>query len=90
MTLIYSDSRDWRLEEGYVEVRAHRGWIRICYRNHRQLHRYFYNTWKPSSELRLKPTGGRILIYLTPAKEFEISYSHDNAVAVDIDRTTPH
>jgi len=39
---------------------------------------------KPSSELRLKLSGGRILIYLIIAKGFEVSYSPDNAVAVDI------
>jgi putative transposase len=82
--LIYSDSQDWRLREGYVEVRTHRGWIRIGYRNNKQLHRYLYNNWKPSSELRLKIAGGRILIYLTLTKEFEISYNPDNSVAVDI------
>jgi putative transposase len=34
--------------------------------------------------LRLKITGGRILIYLTLTKEFEISYNPNNSVAVDI------
>ena len=43
VTLIYSDSQDWRLREGTIEVKTHRGWIRIVYRNHRQLHRYLYN-----------------------------------------------
>jgi putative transposase len=84
ITITYSDSQDWRLRESYVEVRTHRGWIRIDHRNHRQLHRYLYNNWKPSSELRLKIAGGRILIYLTLIKEFEISYNPDNAVAVGI------
>jgi len=82
--LIYSDSQDWRLREGYIEVRTHRGWIRIGYRNHRQLHRYLYNNWKPSSELKLKLSSGKILVYLTLNKEFEVSYNPDNAVAVDI------
>jgi IS605 OrfB family transposase len=72
------------LREGYVEVRTHRGWIRIGYRNHRQLHRYLYNNWKLSSELRLKLSSGKILVYLTLTKEFEVSYNPDNAVAVDI------
>jgi putative transposase len=39
ITLIYSDSQDWRLREGAIEVRTHRGWIRIGYRNNKQLHR---------------------------------------------------
>jgi len=34
--------------------------------------------------LRLKIAGGRILIYLTLTKEFEVSYNPDNSVAVDI------
>jgi transposase len=84
ITLIYSDSQDWRLREGYVEVRTHRGWIRIGYRNNKQLHRYLYNNWKPSSELRLKLTDGKILVYLTLVREFEVSYNLDNSVAVDI------
>jgi putative transposase len=82
--LIYSDSQDWRLREGYVEIRTHKGWNRIGYRNHRQLHRYLYNNWKPSSELKLKLTDGKILVYLTLTKEFEISYNPDNSIAVDI------
>jgi IS605 OrfB family transposase len=72
------------LREGYIEVRTHRGWIRIGYRNNKQLHRYLYNNWKPSSELKLKLSSGKILVYLTLTKEFEISYNPDNAVAVDI------
>jgi len=39
VTLIYSDSLDWRLREGAIEVRTHRGWNRIAYRNNKQLHR---------------------------------------------------
>jgi IS605 OrfB family transposase len=84
ITITYSDSQDWRLREGATEVRTHRGWIRIGYRNHRQLHRYLYNNWKPSSELKLKLTDGKILVYLTLTKEFEVYYNPDNSVAVDI------
>ncbi|MEM4970662.1 MAG: IS200/IS605 family accessory protein TnpB-related protein [Sulfolobales archaeon] len=84
ITITYSDSQDWRLREGYIELRTHRGWIRIIYRNHKQLHRYLYNNWKPSSELKLKLSNGRILVYLTLVKEFEILYRPGNAVAVDI------
>ncbi len=84
VTLIYSDSQDWRLKEGYVELRTHRGWNRIGYRNNKHLHRYLYNNWKPSSELRLKLTDGKILAYLALAREFEVYYNPDNSVAVDI------
>jgi IS605 OrfB family transposase len=38
----------------------------------------------PSSELKLKLTDGKILVYLTLVREFEVSYNPDNAVAVDI------
>jgi len=72
------------LREGAIEVRTHRGWNRIGYRNNKHLHRYLYNNWKPSSELRLKLTDGKILVYLTLAREFEVSYNPDNAVTVDI------
>jgi len=84
ITITYSDSQDWKLREGYVEVRTHRGWIRIGYRNNKQLHRYLYSGWKPSSELKLKLSSGKILVYLTLTKEFEVSYNPNNAVAVDI------
>ena len=84
ITITYSDSQDWRLRDGAVELRTHRGWIRITYKNHRQLHRYLYSGWRQSSELKLKLVGGRILIYLTLVREFEVSYNPNNAVAVDI------
>jgi IS605 OrfB family transposase len=84
ITITYSDSQDWRLREGYVGVRTHRGWIRIGYRNNKHLHRYLHNNWKPSSELKLKLSSGKILVYLTLAKEFKVSYNPDNSVAVDI------
>jgi IS605 OrfB family transposase len=71
------------LREGAIEVRTHRGWIRIGHRNNKHLHRYLYNNWKPSSELRLKLTDGKILVYPTLAREFEISYNPDNSIAVD-------
>ena len=65
ITITYSDSQDWRLSNGAVEVRTHRGWVKIHYRSHKQLHRYLYNGWKLSSELRLKLNGGKVVIYLT-------------------------
>jgi transposase len=34
--------------------------------------------------LKLKLSGGKILVYLTLTKEFEVSYNPDNSVAVDI------
>jgi hypothetical protein len=52
------------LRDRAIELRTHRGWIRIVYRNNRQLHRYLYNGWKSSSELRFKLASGRIIVYL--------------------------
>jgi putative transposase len=37
-----------------------------------------------TSELKLKLTDGKILVYLTLVREFEVSYNPDNSLAVDI------
>ena len=84
ITITYSDSQDWKLKDGVIEVRTHREWIKIHYRNHKQLHRYLYNRWKLSSELRLKPNGKKVIIYLTFTKSFEVTYNPDNVIAVDV------
>jgi len=84
VTITYSDSQDWRLRDGVIEVRTHRGWVQIHYRRHKQLHRYLYNGWKLSSELRLKLNGRRVIIYLTFTKNFDVVYSPSNVVAVDV------
>ncbi len=84
VTVTYSDSQDWRLSGGAIELRTHRGWIKIHYRNHKQLHRYLYNGWKLSSELRLKLNGKKVIIYLTFTKNFEVVYNPSNVVAIDI------
>jgi len=83
ITITYSDSQDWRLSNGAVEVRTHRGWVKIHYRSHKQLYRYLYNGWKLSSELRLKLNGGKVVIYLTFTKSFETIYNPNNVVAID-------
>ena len=84
ITTTYSDSQDWGLRNGVVEVRTHKGWVKIHYRGHKQLHRYLYNGWKLSSELRLKPNGRKVIIYLTFTKNFEVAYNPNNIVAVDV------
>ena len=84
VTVTYSDSQDWRLRDGVVEVRTHRGWVKIHYRTHKQLHRYLYNGWKPSSELRLRLNSGKVIIYLTFKKNFEVVCNPSNVVAVDV------
>ena len=57
ITITYSDSQDWRLRDGAIEVRTHKGWVKMHYRGHKQLLGYLYNGWKLSSELRLKLNG---------------------------------
>jgi len=37
VTITYSDSQDWRLEDGVIKLRTHRGWVELHYRNHKQL-----------------------------------------------------
>ncbi|WP_054844747.1 hypothetical protein [Vulcanisaeta souniana] len=32
VTITYSDLQDWRLENGVIKVRTHRGWVEIHYR----------------------------------------------------------
>jgi len=84
ITITLSDSQDWRLGEGVIRVRTHRGWIHLHYRGHRQLYRYLYNGWKLAEELRLKLVNGKISVYLTFRKNFEVVYNPRNVVAVDV------
>lgn len=84
VTITYSDSQDWRLENGVVKLKTHRGWVEVHYRNHKQLHRYLYGGWKLSSELKLKPSGRKVILYLTFIKDFEVAYNPSNVVAIDV------
>ena len=86
VTIIFSDSQDWRIKDGVIEVRTHRGWVKIHYRVHRQLYRYLYNGWRLVNELKLKLNNKKILVYLTFKKDFEITYNPSNVVAVDVKR----
>jgi len=84
VTITYSDSQDWRLEDGVIKLRTHRGWVELHYRNHKQLHRYLYGGWKLASELRFKILGRKIIVYLTFTKSFDVNYNPGNVVAVDV------
>jgi IS605 OrfB family transposase len=84
VTITYSDSQGWRLEDGVIKLRTHRGWIELHYRNHKQLHRYLYGGWRLASELRFKILGRKVVVYLTLTREFEVSYNPKNVVAVDV------
>ncbi|MFZ8793987.1 MAG: IS200/IS605 family accessory protein TnpB-related protein, partial [Acidilobaceae archaeon] len=84
VTIVYSDNQDWKLENGCLKVRTHRGWVELKYRNNRQLHRYMYGGWIPSSELKLKTGGGRrVLAYITFVKVYTVFYDKRNVIAVD-------
>jgi IS605 OrfB family transposase len=84
VTITYSDSQDWGLEDGFVKLRTHRGWVELRYRNHRQLHRYLYGGWRLASELRFKVLGRRVVAHLTFTREFEVGYDPGSVVAVDV------
>jgi putative transposase len=84
VTITYSDSQDWRLEDGVIKLKTHRGWVELHYRNHKQLHRYLYGGWRLASELKLKILGRKIVVYLSFTREFEVGYDLRNVVAVDV------
>ena len=82
--MVYSDSQDWRLAGGVIELRTHRGWVKIHYRSHRQLYKYLYGGWRLSSKLKVRLNGRRVLLYLTFKRDFEVSYNPNNVIAVDV------
>jgi IS605 OrfB family transposase len=84
VTITYSDSQDWRLEDGIIKLRTHEGWVQLHYKNHKLLRKYVYGGWKIASELKLRIAGRKILAYLTFTKGFEIAYEPQNVVAVDV------
>jgi putative transposase len=84
VTIVYSDDREWRLGDGSLKIKTHRGWVELKYRNNRQLHRYLYGGWIPSSELKLKTDGDRrVLAYITFVKVYPVFYDKTNVIAVD-------
>jgi putative transposase len=84
VTIVYSDNQDWKIESGCLKIRTHRGWVELRYANNRQLHRYLYGGWIPSSELKLKTNGGRrVLAYITFVKVYPVFYDKRNVIAVD-------
>jgi len=84
VTITYSDSQDWRLEDGFVKIRVRSGWVELHYRNHKQFHRYLCSGWRLASELRFKILGRKVVMYLSFTREFEIGYDLRNVVAVDV------
>jgi IS605 OrfB family transposase len=84
VTITYSDSQDWRMENGLIKLRTQEGWIQLHYKAHKQLYRYVYGGWKLADELRLRIAGKKIIAYLTFTKVFEVAYEPQNVVAVDV------
>jgi len=84
ITIHYSDPQDWRLEDGVIKVRTHRGWAELHYRGDKQLWGYLYGGWELSKELKIKIFEGKIIAYLAFKRIAEVSYDPDNIVAVDI------
>jgi IS605 OrfB family transposase len=84
VTITYSDSQDWRVENGVVKLRTHEGWVELCYKAHKQLRRYVYGGWRLANELKLRIAGRKIIAYLTFTKGFEVAYEPKNVVAVDV------
>lgn len=84
VTITYSDSQDWRFAGGDIELKTHRGWIKLYLRQHKQLIRYLYGGWRLAEELKIKLCGKRVLVYLTFVRDFEVLYNPMNVVAVDI------
>jgi putative transposase len=85
VTIVYSDNQDWRIENGSLKIRTHRGWVELSYANNRQLLRYLYGGWIPASELKLKTGGGRrVLAYITFIKIYAVFYDKTNVIAVDV------
>jgi len=84
VTITYSDSQDWRMENGVVKLRAHEGWVELYYKAHKQLRKYVYSDWRLANELKLRIAGRRIIAYLTFTKGFEVAYEPKNVVAVDV------
>jgi len=84
VTVTYSDSQDWRIEDGIIKLKTHIGWIELHYGSHKQLHKYLYSGWKLAEELKFKLIGRKVIVYLAFTKHFEVEYDPRNAVAVDV------
>jgi len=84
VTITYSDSQDWRIEDGVIKLKTHLGWIQLHYRSYKQLCRYFYGGWRLAEELRFKLAGRKVVVYLTFTRNVEVKYDPGNAVAVDV------
>ena len=86
VTITFSDSQDWKLENGAIWIKSNvvkDEWLELKYRDTKLLHRYLYDDgWQLAEELKIKLVDGRIFCYLTFKKEVEVKESK-NVLAVD-------
>jgi hypothetical protein len=83
--IVYPDNQVEGLRMSII-LRTHRGWVKLRYRDNKQLHRYLYSGWRLSSELKLESGGRRVLAYLAFSRSFEITYDPSNVVSLDVMR----
>jgi len=86
VTITFSDSQDWKLENGAIWIKSDvtkDEWLELKYRDTKLLYRYLYHGWVLAKELNIKLVDGRIFCYLTFKKEVEVKEGK-NVLAVDI------
>jgi len=86
VTITFSDSQDWKLENGAIWIKSDvikDEWLELKYRNTKLLHKYLYHGWVLAKELKIKLVDGRIFCFLTFKKEVEVKESK-NVLAVDV------
>jgi len=88
VTITFSDSQDWKLENGAIWIKSDvikNEWLELKYRDTKLLHRYLYHHdgWQLAKELKIKLVDGRIFCYLTFKREVEAKESK-NVLAVDV------
>jgi len=86
VTITFSDSQDWKLENGAIWIKSDvikDKWLELKYRDTKLLHRYLYHSWKLAKELKIKLVDGKIFCFLTFKKGVELKESK-NVLAVDV------
>jgi len=86
VTVTFSDSQDWKLENGAIWIKSDAvkdEWLELKYRDTKLLRRYLYYGWQLAEELKIKLVDGRIFCFLTFKKEAELKETK-NVLAVDI------
>jgi len=86
VTIIFSDSQDWKLENGAIWIKSDAvkdEWLELKYRDTKLLRRYLYYDWSLAEELKIKLVDGRIFCFITFKKEVEVKESK-NVLAVDV------